>query len=72
MSVPDSPSSDNTEGKPHMSLKSATLAFAVLFTGVLFSNEPRMLEGSYLGRQLPEIAADGGTWLNAEGTVTLG
>ena len=42
----------------------------MLVTGVLAADLPSVFSRSYLGKTLPEIIADG-TWLNAEGGVTL-
>ena len=54
-----------------MNIQRTLLAVGLFLTGPLFSAEPQVLEGSYLGKRLPEITAEGGTWLNAEGAVTL-
>lgn len=43
----------------------------VLLSGPVLSSEPRMLEGSYLGKRLPEIVVGDGTWLNTKGKVTF-
>ncbi len=48
----------------------AALVLALLGTGALFC-DTKLLERSFLGKPLPEISSEGGTWLNSERAVTL-
>ncbi len=54
-----------------MQYRRLAIPFAlILVTGALAADLPRVLTRSYLDKTLPEIIANG-TWLNAEGGVTL-